>query len=88
MAKKRPKVTTKALEKRENMMDDLVKMKQKFNARQDLRRAAKEAESRRNREIEIGSVEGQLSMLRPGVHHDVAKASLKNRLNLLQHLKK
>ena len=88
MVKKRPVVTTRAVERRERLMDDLVKMKEKQKARNDMRRAAKEAEARRNREIELSSLEGQLAGLRPGVGSDVVRASLENRRKLLQALRK
>ena len=88
MAKKRPVVTARTMERRERLADDAVKLKEKRKAREDLRRAAREAEARRNRAIELSSLEGQLAMLRPGVGHDVVRASLENRRKLLQALVK
>ena len=81
-------VTARAMERRERLVDDLVKMKEKRKGREDLRRAAREAEARRNRAIELSSIEGQLAGLRPGVGSDIVKASLENRRKLLQALKK
>ena len=76
-------MTTRALEKRERLMDDLVKMKEKQKARNDMRRTAKEAEARRNRAIELSSLEGQLAGMRPGAASDIVKKSLENRRKLL-----
>ena len=76
------------MERRERLVDDLVEMKEKRKGREDLRRAAREAEARRNRAIELSSIEGQLAGLRPGVGSDIVKASLENRRKLLQALKK
>ena len=85
---KRPAVTVRGMAKRERLLDDLIKMKEKAKLRQDLRRGAKDAETRRNREIEISALEGQLSTLRPGVARDVVEATLANKRKLLQEIKK
>ena len=76
------------MERRERLIDDLIRMRAQQKARNDMRRAAKEAEARRNRDIELSSIEGQLAGLRPGVGRDVVRASLENRRKLLQALVK
>jgi hypothetical protein len=63
------------IEKREHMIDDIVKRREKAKARNELRAKARLAEQRRNYRNQLDSLHSRLSMMRPGVAADVIRAA-------------
>ena len=63
------------IERREHMIDDIIKRKEKMKARNDLRARVKLAEERRNYRMQLDSLHSRLAMLRPGVAADVIRAT-------------
>ena len=69
------KLNSRWIERREHMIDDIIKRKEKAKARNDLRARVKLAEERRNYRMQLDSLHSRLAMLRPGVAADVIRAT-------------
>ena len=69
------KLTSQWIAKREHMIDDIVKKRERMKARNDQRARARLAEQRRNYRNQLEALHSKLSMLRPGVAADVIRAA-------------
>ena len=68
-------LTSQWIQKREHMIDDIVKRREKAKGRNDLRARARQAEQRRNYRNQLDALHSRLAMLRPGVAADVIRAA-------------